>query len=64
MGEDNLVLNDHLASLLAELAECEVAAHQVHHGPSAEALLSCCLDCIYLRQTLHLSCIPEAFVQI
>merc|ERR1712106_712144 len=39
------------------LAEREVAAHQVHHGPSAEALLSCCVDCIYLRRnvafTLH-----------
>merc|ERR1712105_438726 len=50
MAEDDLVQNVHLAMnflIAAEeaLAEREVAAHQVHHGPCAEALLSCCLDC-------------------
>ena len=48
MAQDNRVQNVHPATelprLLAEeaLAECEVTAHQVHHGLSAEALLSCC----------------------
>ena len=41
------------------LAEREVAAYQVHHGTGAEALLSCWLDCIYLRQ----SCIYLAFLK-